>query len=56
MQVRIFGDTAVVMESDDESSALGKSTTGHYTWTDVWMRRNGRWQAVASQMTIAPKR
>lgn len=57
VQVRIFGDTAVVMGSDDESSAaMGKSTTGHYTWTDVWVRRNGRWQAMASQMTIAPKR
>jgi ketosteroid isomerase-like protein len=56
MQVRIYADTAVVMGSDDEKSAVnGKSTAGHYTWTDVWVRRDGRWQAVASQMTIAPR-
>jgi ketosteroid isomerase-like protein len=56
MQVRIFGDAVVVMGSDDERSmAMGKSTAGHYTWTDVWVRRDGRWQAVASQMTIVPK-
>ena len=56
MAVRVFGDVAIVMGSDDEkSSAAGKDTGGHYTWTDVWVRRNGRWQAVASQMTVAPR-
>lgn len=56
MQARIFGNTAIVMGSDDERSAVnGKSTAGHYTWTDVWVRRGGQWQAVASQMTIAPR-
>jgi ketosteroid isomerase-like protein len=56
MQVRLYGETAVVMGSDEEKSAVnGKSTTGHYTWTDVWVRRDGRWQAVASQMTIVPR-
>jgi len=29
--------------------------SGHYTWTDVWVLRDGRWQAVASQMTIVAK-
>jgi ketosteroid isomerase-like protein len=56
MEVRIYGDTAIVTGSDDEVSAVGrKSSAGHYSWTDVWVRRGGRWQAVSSQMTIAPK-
>jgi len=55
MRVRIFGSVAFVMGSDDETStATGKITSGHYTWTDVFVKRKGRWRAVASQMTVAP--
>jgi ketosteroid isomerase-like protein len=53
MKVRVFGDTAVVTGSDDEKSSYkGKDTSGHYTWTDVFVRRHGRWQAAASQGTL----
>ncbi len=53
MKVRVLGDTAVVTGSDDEKSSYkGKDTSGHYTWTDVFAKRNGRWQAVASQGTL----
>src|SRR6266550_496759 len=57
MKVRVFRDTAVVTGSDDEKSSYkDKDTSGHYTWTDVFAKRNGRWQAVASQGTLmAPK-
>jgi ketosteroid isomerase-like protein len=52
MKVRVFGDTAVVTGSDDEKSSYkGKDTSGHYTWTDVFVKRQGRWQAAASQGT-----
>jgi ketosteroid isomerase-like protein len=52
MKVRVFGDTAVVTGSDDEKSSYkGQDTSGHYTWTDVYVNRHGRWQAVASQGT-----
>jgi ketosteroid isomerase-like protein len=52
MKVRVFGDTAVVAGSDDEKSSYkGKDTSGHYTWTDVFVKRHGRWQAAASQGT-----
>jgi ketosteroid isomerase-like protein len=55
LKVRVFGDTAVVTGSDDEkSSHLGKDTSGHYVWTDVFVRRDGRWQATASQGTLVP--
>jgi ketosteroid isomerase-like protein len=52
MKVRVFGNTAVVTGSDNEKSSYkGKDTSGHYTWTDVFVKRQGRWQAVASQGT-----
>jgi ketosteroid isomerase-like protein len=50
MKVRVFGDTAVVTGSDTEKSTWkGKDSSGHYVWTDVFVKRNGKWQAVASQ-------
>jgi ketosteroid isomerase-like protein len=53
MKVRVFGDTAVVTGSDDEKSSYkGKDTSGHWTWTDVFVKRQGRWQAAASQGTL----
>lgn len=56
MRVRILGSVAFIMGSDDETStAAGKTTSGHYTWTDVFVKRKGRWQAVASQMTLAAR-
>jgi ketosteroid isomerase-like protein len=52
MKVRVFGDTAVVAGTDDEKSSYkGKDTSGHYTWTDVFLKHQGKWQAVASQST-----
>src|ERR1700730_9855213 len=50
MQVRVFGDTAVVTGTDDEiTMADGKKSSDHYAWTDVFVKRNGKWLAVASQ-------
>lgn len=45
----IFGDTAVAFTSQNEvSTYAGEDTSGHYHYTDVWLRRNGQWQVVAS--------
>ena len=50
MTVRIFGNTAVVTGSDTEKSTEhGKDSSGKYLWTDVFVRQQGRWRAVASQ-------
>jgi ketosteroid isomerase-like protein len=55
MKARVYGDTAVVTGSDDEKSSYkGKDTSGHYTWTDVFVKRKGHWEAVASQGTLMP--
>jgi len=56
MTVRVFGNTAVVTGSDTEKSAeKGKDTSGKYVWTDVFVKQNGKWRAVASQSTRVPK-
>lgn len=56
MKVRVFGNTAVVTGSEDEKSSYkGQDTSGHYLWTDVFVRRQGRWQLVASQATRTAK-
>ena len=56
MNVRVYGDTAVVMGTDTERSVYqGENTNGRYAFTDVFVKKDGRWQAVASQSTrIAP--
>lgn len=50
MKVRVFGDTAVVTGTDDEVNMKdGKKSSSHYAWMDVFVKRNGKWLAVASQ-------
>ena len=52
MKARVMGNTAIVTGSDvEKSSYKGKDTSGKYVWTDVFMMRGGRGQAVASQST-----
>jgi ketosteroid isomerase-like protein len=52
MKVRIYGNTAIVTGTDTEKSEYhGKDSSGKYLWTDVFVFRNGRWQAVSSQST-----
>jgi ketosteroid isomerase-like protein len=54
MNVRVFGETAVVTGGDTEKSTdRGKDSSGKYVWTDVFVLRDGRWQAIASQSTRA---
>ena len=49
ISVNVFGNTAVSFTSQEEKSKYdGKDTSGHYHFTDVWVKRDGKWQAVAS--------
>lgn len=56
MTVKVFGNTAVVVGSDTEKSTYhGQDSSGRYAWMDVFVKRAGRWQAVASQSTKIAK-
>jgi len=49
ISVNVYGDTAVSFTSQQEKSTYdGKATSGHYHFTDVWIKKDGQWQVVAS--------
>lgn len=53
MDVKFIGAVAVVQGSDTEkSSTKGKDTSGKWVWMDVFVKRNGKWQAVRSQAAM----
>jgi len=55
MQVRVYGDTAVVTGgSREKGTRSGTAYTDTYRWTDVFVKRGGRWQAVVSQWAKVP--
>ena len=52
MKVRVFGDTAVITgRSAIRAIVKGQVESGELRFTDVWAKEDGRWQAVASQVT-----
>jgi len=53
MDVKVLGTIAIVQGSDTEkSSNKGKDTSGKWVWMDVFVNRDGRWQAVRSQSAM----
>jgi ketosteroid isomerase-like protein len=52
MDVRVMGNVGVVQGSDTEKSSYkGKDTSGKYVWMDVFQKKDGKWQAVRSEVT-----
>jgi hypothetical protein len=50
-QSRIIGDVAVLSYDLDESETVfGQQLSARYHGTDTWLRRNGNWQIIATQM------
>ena len=53
MDVKVLGKVAVVQGSDTEKSTTkGKDSSGKYVWMDVFVNRDGKWQAVRSQSAM----
>jgi ketosteroid isomerase-like protein len=49
MKVRVIGDVAIVQGVDEEVTSVdGKDTSGKWAFTDIFARRDGRWEAIAS--------
>ncbi len=50
-QSRIVGDTAVLSYDLDETETIfGQNLKARYHQTDTWLKRNGFWQIIASQV------
>ncbi len=51
MDVKVIGSVAVVQGSDTEKSSMkGKDTSGKWVWMDVFEKRDGKWEAVRSEV------
>ena len=52
ISVNSYGDMAIAFTSQQEKSRYeGKDISGHYHFTDVWLKKDGRWHVVASHGT-----
>src|SRR5229473_1393889 len=55
VQVHVYGDTAVMSSRGIyRAEANGQKVTNSFRETDVWLRRDGRWQLVASHGSQIP--
>jgi len=53
MEVKVLGNVAVVQGSHTEKSTTnGKDTSGKWIWTDVFVKRDGKWLIVRSQSAM----
>lgn len=52
LKVHVYGNTAVAAgTSTTKGTYKGQDISGKYRFTDTWAKRNGKWQAAASQST-----
>jgi ketosteroid isomerase-like protein len=53
IKVHVYGNTAVAVGTNTlkEGTYKGQDISGKYRFTDTWVKRKGKWQAVASQYT-----
>jgi len=57
LKVHVYGDTAVVTgRITIKATFKGKDISGAHQFTDVFVKRDGRWQVVATQSTVAAKK
>jgi ketosteroid isomerase-like protein len=49
MTVHVYGNTAVAAGANNlHGTYKGQDISGKYRFTDTWVKRNGKWQVVAS--------
>jgi len=55
IEVRQYGDAAIATgRSILRGTRAGKPFVYRFRWTDMYVRRDGRWQAVSGQLTPLP--
>jgi len=58
LQVRLYGDTGIVVGQgtirayEEKQNLLG----GKFVWTDTFIKQDGEWKVVASQVTPVLKK
>jgi ketosteroid isomerase-like protein len=57
LKVHVYGRAAVVTGLNTiKATFKGKDVSGAYRFTDVFVKRGGRWQCVATQGTLVAKK
>jgi ketosteroid isomerase-like protein len=57
VKVRVYGDAAVVIGRNTfKGTTKGKDVSGQERWTDIWIKRDGRWQCVGSHSMQIPQK
>ena len=53
LQVRFYGDTGIVVGEGMIKAHKGKQDLlgGKFVWTDTFVKQDGQWKVVASQIT-----
>ena len=56
LEIRLYGDGAVVIGRTKERGHYdsGRPFVNEYRWTDIFVKRQGRWQCVAAQVASIP--
>lgn len=54
VKARIYGNVAIVTGVSTLTGSAKGYVSGPRRFTEVWVRRNGRWQEVGGQSTIVP--
>ena len=53
--VRLFGDVAILTHLDlEEETIFGQQLHARFRSTDTYLRRDGRWKLIASQIMVIP--
>jgi hypothetical protein len=58
LQVRLYGDTGIVVGQGTIEAHEGKQNLlgGKFVWTDTFIKQDGAWKVVASQVTPVLKK
>jgi ketosteroid isomerase-like protein len=54
LKVRVYGTVAIVTGLSTLTGSSKSYVPGPRRFTEVWVKRNGRWQMVGGQSTIVP--